>query len=97
MWFSGGSGQKPRKTTVGGGGSKNPENRTTRFMDAPYACAASSGETVFNVEYDVAIHERLDQGPVLVEITRDPSDMLGFGLSKCPESYAVRNFEIQIV
>ena len=43
-------------------------------------------ETVFTVEYDVAIHERLEYGPVLVEIRKDVSDILGFGVNKCNDS-----------
>jgi hypothetical protein len=43
-------------------------------------------ETVFTVEYDVAQHDHLDRGPVLVEIRRDINDILGFGLNKCASS-----------
>ena len=50
------------------------------------------GDTVFTVEYDVAVHERLrdssgggcaNGGPILVEIRReDERDLLGFGLNR---------------
>lgn len=43
-------------------------------------------ETVFTVEYDVAKHDQLENGPILVEIRRDVSDILGFGVNKCVDS-----------
>ncbi|CAB4068881.1 GRIP [Lepeophtheirus salmonis] len=45
------------------------------------------GDTVFTVEYDVAIHPDHELGrPILVEIRKEGSDILGFGLNKCNDS-----------
>ena len=43
-------------------------------------------ECVFTIEYDVAIHDRINHGQVLVEIRRDVNDMIGLGLNKCSDS-----------
>ncbi len=51
------------------------------------------GDTIFTVEYDVAVHDALDRGPVLVEIRRDDQEceedsggVIGVGINKCADS-----------
>ena len=43
--------------------------------------SVSDRETVFTMEYDVALHDELENGPVLVEIRRESSDILGIGIN----------------
>ncbi|XP_023346624.1 glutamate receptor-interacting protein 2 isoform X2 [Eurytemora carolleeae] len=47
------------------------------------------GETVFTLEYDVAKQSYLEQGAILVEISREQQDLLGVGLSRCPDTKAI--------